>query len=200
MVEDRNSLKLIKSEGNSTVNDNIPTPRTLRVRRLKTIHDASKLIARTTAELQKGFLSVERAKAIGFLAQVFISSIRQSVEEKTFDEILKTKFMILQKEAVRLFDLYIRKIQEKSGLAETELQKIATEFQGSLKMDPREWKKFVDEVKEEILTQTNFKMKILSEEKPEEIKKLIAFRLRQMPEDERVNFINEIITESGWTK
>lgn len=200
MAEDRNSLKLIKSEGNSTINGDTPTPSKLRVRRLRSISDASRLIAQTTAELQRGNLSVERAKALGFLAQVFIQSVRQSAEEKTFDEILKTKFMLIQKSAVRVLDFYIKRLQEKTALDKIEIQKITSDFQSSLQMDEINWKRFVNQVKEEISTQTNFKMKILAEENPGEIKKLIAFRLRQMPEDERMDFINEIISENGWNK
>jgi hypothetical protein len=199
MAENRKPLELIKSGGNPQTIGDTPTPKSIRVRRLKSIEDASKLVARITTELQKGSVSIERAKAIGFLAQVFISSVRQSAEEKTFDEILKTKFMLIQKEAVRILDRITKKIYEKTGLDESAFGNILTEAKNSLQ-DEREWKKLVKEVKDEISTQTNFKMKILSEENPEEIKKLIAFRLRQLPENDRMNFINEIITENGWNK
>lgn len=199
MEENRNPLKLIKSEGSSDINSDTPTPRKLRVRRLKTIEDASRLIARTTAELQKGNLSIDRAKALGFLAQVFVSSLRQSMEEKTFDEILRTKFLLIRKETYRALDIYIQKLQEISGLGETEIQKIASEFKHALPMEGRDWKKFVNQVKAEISTQTNFKMKILVEENPEEIKKLVSFRLRQLSADERVTFLNDIIKENGWS-
>ncbi len=198
MITDTNKpLKLLKNEGIIARNPDTPLPMT-RVRKLKSIKDASKLIAQTTAELQRGNISIERGKAIGYLAQSFILSLRQSFEEKKLDEILKTKFLLLEKNFINAFDKYVDLVNKKAGLDNDDLQKIGTDFQQAVKMDSVRWRKLVSETKEEIALSTTFKTKLLEENSPKEIKELIAFRLRLMPEHERMDFINEIIKENGW--
>lgn len=196
MTDRTNNLKLIQKERKSSANEDTPIPLLNRAKRLRSLQDAEKLISRATSEYLKGKISEGTVKTISYLCQTYSVIYKDFLMERGILDYISLQLHLYNYDLVKTLDTIGSIFIENYGIEEIEFNKIAEDYRKRYSLTKNDRKKKTDKILDELEKEKGVKVKMIKENDPKELKKLMMMAFRQLPESEKYDFIeNQIMNE-----
>ena len=163
-----------------------------RVKRIKNLADAQKLLTESIAYFQKGLITSTESKTIAYLVQNFIAVYKSNLEEV---EIYNHISLYLEEYITSRdidIDYFMKEVQDRLGTDEwNRIDRKYKNLFSKLKSEKLEVKK---QLIDELNKKSSLQIKLNSEEDPEVVVRLLINEFNKLPEKNKLNLI-EMINE-----
>ena len=191
-MKQENNLKLADSKRKSVQRPATPTPLVKRAKKIKSIADAENLLASIISQFQRGKISDKAAKNLCYLLQTYAQLRKQAKLEDDLDRTIEIKMRTFIGEYMIVLDELYMRIKEELKLSEEQIINIKNKYKPDVS-DER-----LKKLKQEVISAVNERRGkltcLMDSTDIEDIKGLIIYSIRLMPEVERYRFI-ELLTE-----